>query len=134
MDNKIKFCAVCGSADIKETLTDIYECATCGKEFAASVVGKENRAEKSVSVGDYADACKDPLIPAVLARAIIDGGISTSMLQRKFMVGYSRAGRLVDFCEQAGYVTPITSCNKPREVLITREKYRELFGHDVDEE
>lgn len=134
MDNKIKFCAVCGSSDIKETLTDIYKCAACGKEFAASVVGKQTRTEKSVFVGEYADVSDDPCLPEVLARAIKDGGISTSMIQRKFSIGYSKAGRLVDFCERAGYVTPITSCNKPRKVLMTREQYREVFGREIVED
>lgn len=43
---------------------------------------------------------------------------STSLIQRKFSIGYNRAGRLMDQLERAGIVGP-TRGAKPREVLIT---------------
>lgn len=45
---------------------------------------------------------------------------STSLLQRKFAVGYNRAGRLMDQLEAAGVVGPAQG-SKPREVLISDE-------------
>src|SRR5690606_9414176 len=45
---------------------------------------------------------------------------STSMLQRKFNLGYNRAGRIMDQLEAAGIVGP-TKGSKPREVLIHTE-------------
>ncbi|MDE2811463.1 MAG: hypothetical protein OXM01_00430, partial [Gemmatimonadota bacterium] len=42
---------------------------------------------------------------------------STSFLQRRLKVGYSRAGRLMDELEDAGIVGPIVGA-KPREILI----------------
>ena len=42
---------------------------------------------------------------------------STSMIQRRFSIGYNRAGRLMDQLEQAGIVG-VTQGSKPREVLI----------------
>ena len=43
------------------------------------------------------------------------GRASTSLLQRKFRIGYSRAARLMDLLEEAGVVGPADGA-KPREV------------------
>jgi S-DNA-T family DNA segregation ATPase FtsK/SpoIIIE len=40
------------------------------------------------------------------------------MIQRRFAIGYNRAGRLMDQLEKAGIVGPAQG-SKPREVLIT---------------
>ena len=45
---------------------------------------------------------------------------STSLIQRKFSIGYNRAGRLMDQLENAGIVGPARGA-KPREVLIQDE-------------
>jgi S-DNA-T family DNA segregation ATPase FtsK/SpoIIIE len=43
---------------------------------------------------------------------------STSLIQRKFSIGYNRAGRLMDQLEKAGVVGPQQG-SKPRDVLIS---------------
>ena len=45
---------------------------------------------------------------------------STSMIQRRFSIGYNRAGRLMDQLEKAGIVGAAQG-SKPREVLIADE-------------
>ena len=45
---------------------------------------------------------------------------SASLIQRKFSIGFNRAGRLMDQLERAGIVGP-TRGSKPREVLIADE-------------
>lgn len=45
---------------------------------------------------------------------------STSLIQRKFSIGYNRAGRLMDQLEKAGIVGPAMG-SKPREVLCADE-------------
>ena len=51
--------------------------------------------------------------------------ISTSLLQRKLSLGYSRAARIVDKLEKIGVVGPFEG-SKPRKVLITRQEYLEM--------
>jgi S-DNA-T family DNA segregation ATPase FtsK/SpoIIIE len=54
------------------------------------------------------------------------GSASTSLLQRKFHMGYNRAARLVDLMEQHGYVSESRG-SKAREVFITEDDLQQLF-------
>lgn len=46
---------------------------------------------------------------------------STSLLQRKLRIGYSRAARIIDQLEEAGVLSPSEGAVRPREVLIGAE-------------
>lgn len=60
---------------------------------------------------------RDPMF-AEVARLVVSSGMgSTSSIQRKFSIGYNRAGRLMDQLEEAGIVGPAQG-SKPREVLV----------------
>ena len=67
----------------------------------------------------------DELLPAAVEVVLKTGQASVSMLQRRLKLGYSRAARLVDQMEERGYVGPFEG-SKPRQLLITREKWQEL--------
>ena len=60
---------------------------------------------------------EDELFPEVLAFVIEAGAASTSMIQRKFRIGYNRAARMIDLLEEKGYISAANG-SKPREVFI----------------
>jgi len=61
-------------------------------------------------------------------RFVVDRGqASTSMLQRKFSIGFQRASRLLDLMEERGVVGPRDG-PRPREVLIDIMQVEVLFG------
>lgn len=53
------------------------------------------------------------------------GQASTSFIQRRFKVGYARAGRIIDQMEERGIISGYQG-SKPREVLMTKERWEEL--------
>lgn len=62
----------------------------------------------------------DPFFEEAAHAIVISQQGSTSMIQRRFSIGYNRAGRLMDQLEAAGIVGAQQG-SKPREVLITDE-------------
>lgn len=60
----------------------------------------------------------DDLFEEVVAEVMRSKKASTSLLQRKFSIGYARAARLMDLLEEAGMIGPANGA-KPREVYIT---------------
>ena len=63
---------------------------------------------------------RDPLFEDAARLIVIQQQGSTSLIQRKFAIGYNRAGRLMDQLEAAGIVGSFEG-NKGRQVLITDE-------------
>ncbi len=59
----------------------------------------------------------DPMLETVAKLVVQTQQGSTSMIQRKFSIGYNRAGRLMDQLEHIGVVGPAQG-SKPREVLV----------------
>ena len=62
----------------------------------------------------------DPMFEDAARLIVINQSGSTSLIQRKFAIGYNRAGRLMDQLEKAGVVGAAHG-SKPREVLIQDE-------------
>ena len=62
----------------------------------------------------------DPLLPDVIEMCVEIGKASTSYIQRKFSVGFNRAGRIIDQMEERGIVGPYEG-TKARKTLISLE-------------
>jgi len=69
----------------------------------------------SVSAGSLTD--RDPLFEEAAELVVASGVASTSSLQRRYSIGYNRAGKIMDQLEAAGIVGPAQG-GKPRQVLI----------------
>jgi S-DNA-T family DNA segregation ATPase FtsK/SpoIIIE len=67
---------------------------------------------------DELDPDEDPLLRDAIALVAEMQTASTSMLQRRLRLGYTRAGRLIDMLERRGVISGYEG-SKPRQVLIT---------------
>ena len=76
--------------------------------------------EKSTEAAETSD--RDDLFDEAVRFVVQSGQASTSMLQRRFRIGFSRAGRLVDMMERDGIVGPADG-SKPREILVAKDYY-----------
>lgn len=74
----------------------------------------------------------DPLVMECVELALDAGQISASMIQRKYRVGYARAGRILDQMEKKGYISGFDG-SKPRKVIITREQFYAMVGAEGEE-
>ena len=68
--------------------------------------------------GDELDPDEDPLLGDAIALVAEMQTASTSMLQRRLRLGYTRAGRLIDMLERRGVISGYEG-SKPRQVLIS---------------
>jgi S-DNA-T family DNA segregation ATPase FtsK/SpoIIIE len=73
--------------------------------------------------GGFDDALLDEAVKVVTST----GMASTSGLQRRLRIGFTRAGRLVDMMEKAGIVGPADGA-RPREILVDEDEAEEILG------
>ena len=94
-------------------------------ESKQEVKGDEQKQE-SKGVLEYVDSLFDDA-----ARLIVqEQNGSVALLQRKFQIGYNRAGSIMEQLEKAGIVG-IAQGNNPREVLISNEQKLEEVLNDI---
>jgi S-DNA-T family DNA segregation ATPase FtsK/SpoIIIE len=102
------------------------------KDFLASLdreaelIGNKKGGERDEDEGEHAPGDLDSKFYEALGVAVKNKRISTSLLQRAISVGYGRAAKILDQMEEKGFISE-ASGNKPREVLISEEAYRELM-------
>ncbi len=100
-------------------------------EEITQYIGKQNGYDRAFALPDVATEVdtapgavdlndRDPLFDEAARLIVVHQQGSTSLIQRKFSIGYNRAGRLMDQLEAAGIVGA-TQGSKPRDVFIADE-------------
>ena len=112
----------CAFVDTPEVV-DINQFIASQQGYSAPYELPEPKMEESEMGGEAADvdlAHLDPLFEDAARLIVSNQSGSTSLIQRKFAIGYNRAGRLMDQLEKAGVVGAAMG-SKPREVMVLDE-------------
>ena len=94
-------------------------------EDILETIENSQKTEKELVQEQAEDDETDPFLMDAIDAVVEQGTASTSFIQRKFKVGYARAGRIIDQMEERGIISGYQG-SKPREVLITKERLEEL--------
>ncbi len=103
------------------TEQEIARLTTClrklGEPTFDPTVGKPEKAQENAEALE-----RDDLFDEAARFVLQSGQASTSGLQRRFRIGFSRAGRLIDLMEQDGIIGPQDG-SKAREILVAKDYY-----------
>lgn len=110
VENVVKFLKKDGETQYDENIIETIE-------------SNGNPDKEAVADDDGDDT--DPLLDEAIELVVETGQASTSFIQRRFKVGYARAGRIIDQMEQRGVISGYQG-SKPREVLMSKERWEEL--------
>lgn len=92
-----------------------------------------NKTDKELETeGGPDDDGTDPLLMEAIDTVVETRQASTSFIQRRFKVGYARAGRIIDQMEERGIISGYQG-SKPREVLMSKERWQELKMAPMDQ-
>ncbi|MBR5542920.1 MAG: DNA translocase FtsK [Oscillospiraceae bacterium] len=98
-------------------------------EYSQDIIDQiEKQAEKGEAGGGNTfegDEDADEMLTAAIDVVVESGQASTSMLQRRLKLGYSRAARIIDQMEERGIVGEFEG-SKPRKILVTRDEWQEM--------
>ena len=77
---------------------------------------------------DEDDGSVNPQYIRALGIVVKLGQASISLIQRKCSVGYNHAGKIIEWMEAMGYISPFDGKAKAREVLMTQEEFEAKYG------
>ena len=116
--------------DSSETTTEINQNQVGESELT------QDAAQETGQIQENKERSTDPMLMAAIETALEAGQASTSLLQRRLRVGYTRAGKLIEEMEKRGIVSEHKGAH-PRDVLITEEELNEFKnkqkGERIDE-
>ena len=109
-----------------EKIVDFIKSSTGETAYNDDIIEQienSNKSDREVDEDKEDDDCDEYLMDAIDTVVEI-GQASTSFIQRRFKVGYARAGRIIDQMEARGIISEYEG-SKPRKVLITKEQWQE---------
>ncbi len=95
------------------------------KEYSAMCGNKKNKNAESGAVSLPGESGDNKYVDAIRI-SIEENRVSTSLLQRKLGIGYSRAAKIIDRMEEEGLVSKPDG-SKPRNILISAEQFIERY-------
>ncbi len=109
-----------------EIASIIHHCASHAKQnfvqSAANAINNAAEVGKSSAKGAPPGPCGDDeeLYTRCVNLVISERKASTSLLQRRFSIGYGKAAKIIDMMEERGVISPPGEANRAREVLVDR--------------
>lgn len=114
-----------------ETLVDYIKSQGHKAEANQEIIDFTNKAMEQDGEDEKAKPDKskiDSLLRDAVELTMSSNNASASSFQRRYHIGYSRAGRLLDTMEQLGIVGPPQG-SKPREILVTEAQAFEIMDN-----
>lgn len=108
-----------------DKLHDINEVIKNTEKFKNEEINNKIENSNENILENYDDNEIDSFLPEAIDVVIQTGQASTSFIQRRFKIGYARAGRIIDQMEERGIISGYQG-SKPREVLMTKERWSQL--------
>ena len=116
------------SSDAAQKIVNyIKENNDCDFDEAATAFINNSRPASEGGLDDGAEELVEQVYIEALRHVIQIGSASISMIQRKCSVGYNKAGRIIEWMEEMGYISTFDGA-KARKVLITPEEFEEKYG------
>ena len=106
--------------DEVEAVIDFWKAQSDGNDEAGRIMAAINTVMPEVNADGDED--EDELLPEAIELVVTSRQASASMLQRRYRIGYNRAGRIIDIMEARGIIGP-SEGSKPRKVLMSKEEY-----------
>ena len=120
----------CGYIDTPE-IEKIVDFISCQRSFPSAFMLPEYVDENSSDLSDIDLQKRDTMFEDAARLVVAHQQGSTSLIQRKFSIGYNRAGRIIDQLEAAGIVGPYEG-SKARQVLIADEYALEQYLNELE--
>lgn len=117
-----------------ERVIDFIKSLALPMEFDSEVTTQELSIDEKNHLNVNSDEVEDVFFNDALKLIAELGQASTTLLQRKFRIGYSRAARIMDSLEAMGVVGPPCG-SKPRKVLMNRDEIKKRsLSENIDSE
>ncbi|MFW5781102.1 MAG: DNA translocase FtsK, partial [Bacteroidota bacterium] len=120
----------CAFLDTPET-EKITDFIGAQKGYISALYLPEVQDENDQETGEVDLRKRDDLFEEAARLIVLHQQGSTSLIQRKFSIGYNRAGRIIDQLEAAGIVGPFEG-SKARQVLIQDEYSLEQILNEIN--
>lgn len=115
------------SEDAQKVVNYIKANNDCVYDESISAYINNTKSPADSSDSDSDDGGVEEVYVEALRYIVLSGSASISMIQRKCSVGYNKAGKIIEWMEDMGYISAFDGA-KARKVLLTKEEFEEKYG------